>query len=251
MLNTETEIFCEWGAGGITKLSPHVDIFIIVDVLSFSTCVDAAVSNGAFIIPFPHKDERAAEFARENNAELASIKRSKTEYSLSPSSLVSIKPGLRLVLPSPNGSELSLASDKITLTACLRNCRAVAEYVNTLGKNIGVIPAGEKRKDDAIRLAMEDYIGAGAVISFLNGRRSESAEDAELSFKGFRRNLYDTVRKSVSGIELAEMGFPEDVKFACELDAGRSVPLLQEGVYSDVAIGGSFIKPEVISSGLF
>lgn len=235
MPDTEPEIFCEWGAEGITKLSPQVDIFIIVDVLSFSTCVDAAVSNGAFILPFPHKDERAAEYAKENNAELASVKRSKSEFSLSPSSLISIKPLTRLVLPSPNGSELSFASDKITLTACLRNCRAVAEYVNTLGKNVGVIPAGERRTDDALRLAMEDYIGAGAVISFLKGKRSETAEDAELSFKGFRRNLYDTIRKSVSGIELIEMGFPEDVKFACELDAGRSVPLLQKGVYSDVA----------------
>jgi len=191
-MDTGPEIYCGWGPGGIISLSPHVDVFIIVDVLSFSTCVDAAVSNGAFILPFPHKDERAAEYAKENNAQLASLKRSKSEYSLSPSSLISIKPGTRLVLPSPNGSELSFASDKITFTACLRNCRAVAEYVNTLGKNVGVISAGERRKDDALRLAMEDYIGAGAVISFLNGKLSDIAEDAGLSYKGFQKNLFES-----------------------------------------------------------
>jgi 2-phosphosulfolactate phosphatase len=233
-MNPAHDIYCEWGLDGIKNLSPIVDVIIIVDILSFSTSVDIALGRGANIFPFAYKDERAGKYAEKNDAVLASPVRSHSELSLSPSSLKSIQPGTKLLLPSPNGSELSLAAaDKVTLTSCFRNCKAVAEYAMSLNKNIGVIPAGEKWKDGTLRTAMEDYIGAGAVISFLKGKRSETAEDAELSFKGFWRNLYDTIKKSVSGIELVDMGFPEDVSLACEYNVSEVIPLLQNGIYSN------------------
>jgi 2-phosphosulfolactate phosphatase len=97
-------VYCEWGLEGIRKLSPVSDVFIIVDVLSFSTCVDIAAGNKAFILPYKFKDESASNYASINGAELAAFSRSRQEFSLSPSSLTKIKPGTKLVLPSPNGS---------------------------------------------------------------------------------------------------------------------------------------------------
>src|SRR5262245_52092199 len=69
----EFEIRCEWGAQGIAQLAPLSDVIIIVDVLSFSTCVDIAAAHGAQIYPFRFHDERAMEFARARNAELAGM----------------------------------------------------------------------------------------------------------------------------------------------------------------------------------
>lgn len=225
-------INCEWGIEGINKFSSLSDITIIVDVLSFSTCVDIALSQKAIVYPYRFKDDSAVEYAALNNAELASFKRSKDRFSLSPSSLNNISKGNRIVLPSPNGSELSLCSlSELTLCACFRNYRLVAEYANSVSENIVVIPAGEKWPNGTIRFAIEDYLGAGALLSELKGELSTEAIAAKKLFESLNPDLYDIVSGSLSGRELIEKGFPEDVDLALELNAGRSVPVLKNKYY--------------------
>lgn len=56
-------INCEWGIDGINKYSSISDITIIVDVLSFSTCVDIALSQKAIVYPYVYKDDSAIEYA--------------------------------------------------------------------------------------------------------------------------------------------------------------------------------------------
>jgi 2-phosphosulfolactate phosphatase len=46
------DVRCEWGQQGILQLAPISDVVIIVDVLSFSTCVDIATSRGAIAFPY-------------------------------------------------------------------------------------------------------------------------------------------------------------------------------------------------------
>jgi hypothetical protein len=52
-------IRCEWGACGVAHLVPESDAVVIVDVLSFSTCVDIAVGNGAIVYPYRWQDASA------------------------------------------------------------------------------------------------------------------------------------------------------------------------------------------------
>ena len=221
------EIRCEWGIHGLKTLAP-ADVTIIVDVLSFTTCVDIALSRKAVILPLPLDYENPEYFALEHSARLAG-KRGTGKFSLSPVSLSEIPEETRLVLPSPNGSQLTFQSKSENVVAgCLRNAKAVAEYANSQGKTINVIPAGEKwNEDGSLRVAIEDLIGAGAIISFIQGQKSPEAEIASTAFQSSQTNLQQVLLKSSSGQELVERGFTEDVQLASQLNISDVVPLFQ------------------------
>ena|SRR5437870_5424641 len=81
------DVRCEWGLPGIRLVGASADVLIIVDVLSFSTCVEVAVSRGARVFPYRWKDETAREYATQVGAELA-VQRGQTgRFSLSPVSM--------------------------------------------------------------------------------------------------------------------------------------------------------------------
>ena len=227
----EYVIRCEWGLRGMKELAPVSAVVIIVDVLSFTTALDIATSRGAVVCPYPLRDESAAGYAASVNANLA-YSRSHQAFSLSPASLQSLPAGYRLVLPSPNGAALSFSADHPTvLGACLRNAVAVAVAAIPLGATFAVVPAGETWATGELRPAVEDLIGAGAVIASLPGSRSPEAELAVASFERFRDHLSQALRESSSGKELIERGFSRDVELAAEYDVSSAVPRLVDRAY--------------------
>ncbi len=232
----EFDIRCEWGTG-IEHLLPVSDVIVIVDVLSFSTAVDSATARGALVYPCPPGTD-AARYADGLNAILALPGRSATGgYSLSPSSLLTIPPGTRLVLPSPNGSALSAAVAKAggsvhAFCGCLRNARAVARAARPASRRISVIPAGERWPDGSLRPALEDLVGAGAVIRHLEGTRSPEAEVAVLAFDHFQGRLLDMLTHIGSGKELLARGFDRDLRLAAALDQSENVPVLSGTTYA-------------------
>ncbi|HEX5379212.1 MAG TPA: 2-phosphosulfolactate phosphatase [Phenylobacterium sp.] len=227
---------CEWGWNGVATLRDRCAVLVIVDVLSFSTAVEVAVSRGGVVFPFPHGDEVAAQVEAERvGARLASRTRAGDQLSLSPVSLMKIEPGDRLVLPSPNGSRLSLEGGQAEVIAgCLRNRTAVVGLAKALAgeESIGVIPAGERWPDGSLRPALEDWLGAGAVIDAI-GATSLSAEAraARAAFRAARDELGDVLRGCMSGRELIDRGFPQDVEIALALDVSGTAPRLMGGAY--------------------
>lgn len=229
-------IRCEWGAQGIAHLAAASDVVIIVDVLSFCTSVDVAVARGAEIYPYLHRDESATRLAQEIGGVAAGAHRDTGQYTLSPASLLNIEKGTRLVLPSPNGATLSLATGgKPTLAGCLRNAESVAQAATTAGSSILIVPAGERWSDGTLRFSIEDYIGAGAIAYYLaeriNGDMSPEAQAALNVFASTRSDLHATLAGSSSGCELIERGFARDVELAAELNISITAPLLRDGAY--------------------
>jgi 2-phosphosulfolactate phosphatase len=207
-----------------------------VDVLSFSTSVSIACANGARVVPAPTEEVVAQSLATAHNAKLA-VKRSQWQpdsgdVCLSPLSMQSLTAEDTIVLPSPNGSTLSLtAGNTPVLAGCLRNARAVAAAAMHLGSTIGVIPAGERWEDDSLRPAWEDLVGAGAVINELDGERSPEAAVAEMAYLSVVGEVSQRMHKTVSGRELVERGFEEDVLMACEENVDNVAPKLVQGVF--------------------
>lgn len=227
------DIRCEWGGRGVTALAPISDVVVVVDVLSFSTSVDIAVNRGAIVYPYRGKLDEADEYAASLGAKLADPRRSDTAYSLSPESLMGVPEGTRIVLPSPNGSTLSLAAQPgPVLAGCLRNARATAEAASRCGPRIAVIPAGERWKDDgSLRPSIEDWIGAGAIIESLSGSASPEAEIAVAAFRAVRPRLAEVVRQCISGQELVERGFERDVYLASQWNVSDRAAALVDGAY--------------------
>jgi len=83
MRNNEArfDLRCEWGEAGVIALASASDVIVVVDVLSFSTWVDIAVSRRGEILPFPERGPGAEEFAQRHRAALA---RSRGEGRYSP-----------------------------------------------------------------------------------------------------------------------------------------------------------------------
>lgn len=135
------------GAEGVRRLAPSSEVVVIVDVLSFTTCVDVAVSRDLVVFPYPWRDDSGVAFARSVAAMLAG-KRGQIP-SLSPRSLCCLPPHSRLVLPSPNGSACADVVQNFqasALAGCLRNARAVSDFIKRryAGAAVSIIACGEK-----------------------------------------------------------------------------------------------------------
>jgi 2-phosphosulfolactate phosphatase len=225
---SQFDIRLEWGIHAIEQMAGDVDCVIIVDVMSFSTCVSIAVGRGARVYPYPWKDDTATEYGNSLGAFTASATRrfEGEGYSLSPVSLVAIPPETKLVLPSPNGSVLAFkARDSGCAVFCgsLRNLEATAIACAAYHR-ILVVPCGEKWPDGSLRPALEDWLAAGGIISRLSERNL--SPEAQAAVATFRALSTDVLRRCGSALELIERGFAADVDLCLATDAdGRACKL--------------------------
>jgi 2-phosphosulfolactate phosphatase len=172
----------EWGLLGARDAAERGDITIIVDVLSFSSTVVTAVNVGATIFPHPPPlNDQAKAFADKVEAELISGREEAARLgkpSLSPVSFEPVHTGKKFVLCSSNGAACTFIASKVPalLIGCLLNASAVAQVANQLhletGANVTVISCGEQWDDvrngeNRLRPSLEDYLGAGAILSKL------------------------------------------------------------------------------------
>jgi 2-phosphosulfolactate phosphatase len=228
---TAYDLRCEWGEHGVAALAPESDAVVIVDVLSFSTAVSVAIDRGAEVVPHRWRDDSARARAEAFGALVAGPRGS--GFSLSPVSLLDLPEGSKIVLPSPNGSTLSLATGTTpTYAGCLRNARAVARAAAVHGRHVAVVPAGERWPDDSLRPSFEDLVGAGAVLRELGGARSPEAEAMVAAFEAVSGDLEAFLLASAEGRWLSARGYAQDVVAAAELDVSCYAPRLLEGSYT-------------------
>lgn len=235
-----------WGLTGARRLA--TDVSVVVDVLSFSTSVTVAVERGMQVFPYRWNDAGARQFADDHDAVLA-VGRLESQrsgsvaaLSLSPYSLLTGEAVPRLVLPSPNGSTIAALLAEIgsaVVVGCLRNAGAVARWLAPeveAGRSIALIAAGERWPDDSLRPALEDHLGAGAILAGLveSGCDDELSPEARVAadvFESSAVRLDERLHECVSGRELCKRGFSVDVDVAGSLDTSSTVPVLADGAF--------------------
>ena len=94
-----------------------------------------------------------------------------------------------------------------------------------------MVAAGERWPDNSLRPALEDLVGAGAVIAGINAAKSPDAMAAQVVYEQMKPDLAGCLRSIASGAELVSRGFAADVEFAAELNVSRSVPVLVDGCF--------------------
>lgn len=230
-----------WGRRGAQAASERGDIIVVIDTLRFSTAAATAVHHGALIYPCPLEEALFNALAERVGGEVA-LPRSQpsisTRFTLSPRSYLGIEPGARVVLPSPNGSTCCQygAHAAALFVGALVNARAVAGAVSHLlsaanGLNATVLACGERWRTPAeegvLRFALEDYLGAGAVLSALPFPQTIEAQACGATFRAMHDRLEAVLWECESGQELRAKGLGEDVRHAAQLNIYDTAPVLR------------------------
>ncbi|GAA2773441.1 2-phosphosulfolactate phosphatase [Streptomyces showdoensis] len=237
-----------WGPVEARALAPAAACVVVVDVLSFTTAVGVAVEGGTAVHPYRWRDASARAYARERDAVLAVGRREADAahpWSLSPAALRAAPAPDRLVLPSPNGSTIAVeaaAGRATVVAAALRNRTAVAHWLAARGhgsaeRPLAVIAAGERWPDGSLRPALEDLLGAGAVLAALRaavpGLTLTPEATAAATLWDATEDPAAALRGCDSGRELYEYGYPQDVEVAAETDSSTTVPVLVDGAFQE------------------
>jgi 2-phosphosulfolactate phosphatase len=221
----------QWGPVMAPALSEGA--CVVVDVLRFTTAVEAAVSHGVVVYPYRWRDGTAAAFADSVRAVLADG-RDPAGPSLSPSSMGALGPGTSVVLPSPNGSTCAVLAAEAgarVVAGCLRNAAAVGAWAGGAGGPVTVIACGERWPDGSLRPSLEDLLGAGAILASMAGDPSPEARAAVAAFHDAAPRLPGVLSECASGLELIEKGHAADVGYAARLNASATVPVLTDGAF--------------------
>ena len=229
----------DWGLRGAREAAERGDVLVIVDTLSFSTAVVTAVHYGGIIYPCSKTDD-VKEFAKQIGGEAAVGRKDvpkQGRFSLSPLTYLNVEPDTRIVLASPNGATCSRYAQTVPYlyVGALVNVKAVAVTVSAVldvtDLCVTVIACGERwrtpSEDGELRMAIEDYLGAGAILSYLQHAKSPEARVCEGAFKYAQNDLQAILWECGSGRELREIGFGEDVHHSSQLNLYDTVPVMR------------------------
>lgn len=240
-------VHLDWAPDGLSHALKHRTIVVIVDVLRFSTAVTTAVAHGFTIYPVSDP-QKAAERAAQLGAELAG-KSGQAEFSISPSTYLraSASGNKHVVLYSPNGAACSeqIGNNDTAYIGCFLNALAVGQLISAVAraqsKDVTMIAAGEQRAvvtgerityqpQEAERVfAIEDYLGAGAILGHVDLTKSAEAYVCEQAYQSVAGQLLKLVRDSFSGRYLEQHDLLDDVHHAVKVNTYSVVPVIRSG----------------------
>lgn len=221
-MNTEVVLLPE-------DLSPHdlVDRAVVVfDVLRASTTITAALSAGVkeirLFADVHLARQAAAKFDHEAIlcGEVGCLPPDGFDLGNSPEGFSQSHAGQVVFMGTTNGTRAVLAASKakVVMIGAIVNAAAVAAELSTLGLDVTMLCAGTNGQ-----VAMEDVLGAGAVISELQSRSitalaSDKARIARRLFEAVQTNLPRELRDTQGGQNVLSAGLETDIDYAARLN---------------------------------
>lgn len=204
------------------------DVTVMVDVLRASTTITVALDNFNQVIAVKDK-KNAIELAEKYHAVLAGERRgAKIEGFDTGNSPVEIKNfnGESLVITTSNGTRILEGMNAKALIGSFVNAKAVAKAAYKIADDhIEIVMAGVNG-----RFAIEDFLGAGAIISNLtNYELDEMALSAYMASRD-EKMVNEAVMNSRSATGLKKLGYNKDISFSIKKDIYNVVPIYKEGI---------------------
>jgi 2-phosphosulfolactate phosphatase len=230
-----------WGRRGAQDGAARGDILVVVDTLRFSTAAATAVHHGGFIYPCAPDETLYNALAQRISGEVALFRAANapppSRFTLSPRSFLGIEPGTRVVLPSPNGAACCQVGSRAPalFVGALVNAQAVAAAISHLltrasQLNVTVLACGERwrapAEEGVLRFAVEDYLGAGAILSAVPFPQTTDAHVCVATFHALRDQLEAVLWGCESGQQLRGKGLEADVRHAAQLNVYDTAPAL-------------------------
>jgi len=208
------------------------DVTIMVDVLRASTTITVALDN--FNKVFAVKDKnKAVELAKKYDAILAGERDGATiagfDVGNSPVEIKNFS-GNTLVLTTSNGTRILKGMTAKSLVGSFVNAKAAAKLASKIAENhIEIVMAGVRG-----RFAIEDFLGAGEIISNLKNHELDEMAQAAYMASRDENMVNEAVINSKSALGLKKLGFFEDVKFCIKKDIYDMVPVYQNGIIKKI-----------------
>lgn len=214
---------------------------VIIDVLRASTTVVRALQSGARAVVPVESPEQALHLRSTIPGALACGERGGLRpdgFDLGNSPLEYTPQAVRgrtILLTTSNGVRLfqSLSGAHSLCWGSLLNARDAAAFIVKQDRPAIIGCAGTDN-----RLALEDVIGAGAVVHELLAISAESisalddaARAALVVFRAARADLHEALLHSSHARTLVRLGFSEDIALASKLNASTGIlPILRDGL---------------------
>ena len=241
-------VFLSWFKDGV---NPNTDVYVVVDVLRFSTTVITALDNGFESVYATPSLDKALPLSRAKDiplaAEVEGIKPPMANLDNSPLEILSIgrtyvESGRKeLVIRSTAGALLTITLAKINVNTYIGstiNASALAKKL--IGKGYGtinIVCAGYKAKEFAI----EDFIGAGAIIHEIKKlcndiTLNEEGLAAYYLYKSVNSSLKEVFSQGKSGKIVLGTGHDHDIEIASNINSSITVPKVIGVIEDEVAI---------------
>jgi 2-phosphosulfolactate phosphatase len=214
-------------------------VAIVIDVLRASSTILTALSNGAKQIIPVIEPEEAKNMARKFNpgewllcGEREGNKIPGFDLGNSPLEFIpQVVKDKTLIMSTTNGTKAchSAQSAGSVYIGSFLNLSAVSDIAQQADENILIITSGKEG-----RFSLEDTVCAGAIVEKIHAdnkyRVTDSARVAQILYTIYRSNIREMLGSCEHGLDLASLGYTEDLDYCSRIDTLKLVPRFTSGI---------------------